>query len=69
MKFVTINGRILDYSRYSEELRLTKKLIYGDVSEYLKKLGFERKGSVFYNRKLDLEIKLVAKKRSPAEFV
>jgi hypothetical protein len=69
MKFITINGRILDYSQYSEEVLLLKKWIDADLSEYFEKLGFERKGSVFYNRKLDLEIKVAVKKRSKNRFV
>jgi virulence-associated protein VapD len=69
MKFITINGRILDYSQYLEEVSLLKKWIYSDLSEYLEKMGFEKKGSVSYNKKLDLEIKIAAKKRHKNKFV
>ncbi|MFH1182058.1 MAG: hypothetical protein V1702_03815 [Candidatus Woesearchaeota archaeon] len=69
MKFITVNRRILDYSQYLEEVKLLKKWINADLLEYFEKMGFEKKGSVFYNRKLDLEIKVTARKKHKNIFV
>jgi hypothetical protein len=69
MKFITINGRILDYSRYLAEIKLLKKWINADLDEYFGKMGFEKKGGGYYNKKLDLEVKAVVKKRHLCRFV
>jgi hypothetical protein len=69
MKFISINGRILDYSRYSEEVSLLKKWIFADLSEYFEKLGFEKEKGAYYNKRLDVGIKITAKKRSAKKFV
>lgn len=68
MKFISINGRILDYSKYLEEVTLLKKWIDADLSEYFEKLGFERKAGDYYNRKLDLEIQVILKKKHRTVF-
>jgi hypothetical protein len=69
MKFISINGRVLDYSQYLEEVRLLKKWINADLAEYLEKMGFEKKSSGYYNRKLDLLAKVKIAKRSAGKFV
>ena len=73
MKFINVNGRILDYDFYKEEVNLMNKIIAADVKDYLGKLGFKerkrRNKLVFYNHSLDLEIILVVNKKTAEKFV
>jgi hypothetical protein len=79
MKFVNVNGRILDYSCYKEEVKLMNKIMAADVKSYLEKLGFlavNKKCSsynnfkiIFYNPPLDLEITVAANKKNAEVFL
>lgn len=69
MSFILVNGRILDYEVYTEELKLMKKIIAADLRSYFNSLGFEQTSDGFYNEDLDLIVTVAAEKQSESEFV
>jgi len=78
-KFIVVNGRILDFSKYRDDFLLLQKLIALDLKEYFLKLGFKsssaknkkllRQKLKFYNEGLDLEINVLADKKGRMDFV
>ncbi|OGW73419.1 MAG: hypothetical protein A3J72_03495 [Nitrospirae bacterium RIFCSPHIGHO2_02_FULL_40_19] len=77
-KFISINGRILDFEVYKSDFALLQKIILVDQREYFSRLGFAFIKSTkdnfsreikFYNASLDCEITVLISKRSGLEFV
>ncbi len=77
-RFIEINGIMLDYEQYREEAMLLKEYIKSGMKEYLENFEFEfvsktckkrRAVLKFYNKRLDLEIKIDFKKKSNVKFV
>jgi hypothetical protein len=65
MKFIEINGMILDYDKYRKEVLLLKRFLELWINELLERNGFENG----YHKELDLEFKIGIKKRSKNKFV
>ncbi len=78
-EFIEINGRILDFEVYEEELHFLKEDICEEMKEFLKKYGFFLKESInesysdcsfyFYNNQLDIEIKIAVQKKDEEKFL
>ncbi len=78
-EFIEINGRILDFEVYKEELHYLKEDVYEEMKEVLKRYGFCLKESInesysncsfhFYNNQLDVEIKIAIQKKEMEKFL
>lgn len=76
MKFIKIDDRISDYDNYLKEVGWMKKLFAIDLKEYFSNFGFKiiNKNTknfkiVFYNKDLDLLLKVRMGKKSKEGFV
>lgn len=76
--FIEINGIIFDFEDYKEEVRLLKEYTKLDMGEYFskfdfvilkEKLDYGKMGLRFYNKRLDLEVKVKFAKKGKARFV
>ncbi|MBW3022480.1 hypothetical protein KY308_00045 [Candidatus Woesearchaeota archaeon] len=70
MKFVRINGAIYDYYEYRLKVFNLIKAVLEEVDNEVLRYGFSKeKENIFYNKKYDLEIKILVKNRNKIEFV
>ena len=78
-KFVLVNHSILDFEMYKEDFHKFIAELKPELFEMVTKYGFElvkigrhsefRRKAIFYNKQLDLQLIVVAKKKYPPEFV
>lgn len=77
-KFIVVNGRILDFAKYENDFSLMRKIIFLDLKDYLKKLGFKPipvknkklpRQIAFYNAELDFEITIKTNKKHRLQFI
>ena len=78
-KFVLVNHSILDFELYKEDFHKFIAELKPELFELVTKYGFElvkiskhselRRKAIFYNRQFDMQLTVIAKKRSPLEFV
>ena len=70
MKFVKIKGVIYNYAEYKlKAINLSKALIES-VEEAITRYGFSKENdSTFYNKKYDLELKILLKNKNKMKFV
>ncbi len=69
MKFIQINGRILDYGQYRKNCNELQRLLVEDIASVARMYGFELIDEELYNEAYDLELTIVIKKKSPSKFV
>ena len=70
MKFVKINGVIYDYAEYRLKTINLSRAIAESIEEAITKYGFSKeRDDAFYNKKYDLELKIVLKNKSKMKFV
>ena len=76
--FIEINGIIFDFEDYKEEVRLLKEYTKLDMTEYFskfdfvilkEKLDYGKMELRFYNKRLDLEVKIKFAKKGKTRFV
>ncbi len=78
MKFIEVNNRIFDFSRYCDELITLRRILIIDLKQYFGNFGFKliRKDLysysgaelMFYNKNTDTEIKVAIRKRTKEKF-
>ena len=78
-KFVLVNHSILDFQLYKEDFCKFVAELKPELFEMVTKYGFElvkigkhsefSRKAIFYNKQFDMQLTVVAKKRSPPEFV
>ncbi len=78
-KFVLVNHSILDFDVFKEDFHKLVVDLKPELFEMAAKYGFElvkvgkhsefRRRVIFYNKQFDMQLTVVAKKRSPPEFV
>ena len=78
-KFVLVNHSILDFEVYKEDFRKLVAELKPEMFEMVTKYGFElikigkhselRRKVIFYNKNFDMQLIVIAMKRSPPEFV
>ena len=79
MAFIELNKRIVDYAQYREDVQVFIALLFEDLLGYATTLGMTRQEisrkkyhtqiiSMMHEH-LDLEVKVMVKKKSPEKFV
>lgn len=69
MKFVKINGKILDYDIYIREALLIKNHLIISLHDVFKEHGFTGRKNCFVNKDLNLQVKIKFERISLEEFV
>ncbi|MFH1505841.1 MAG: hypothetical protein ABIE94_02535 [archaeon] len=72
MTFIKLNGSVYDYREYLRKIILLKNYLRIALSEILDMNNFERtdkKGLVFYNKDMDIELEINIRKKHKEEFV
>ncbi len=76
--FIEISGIMFDFADYVEEVRLLKEYTKIDMKEYFEKFDFRlvkehtkphKMELKLYNKRLDLEVKIVFSKKNAIRFV
>ena len=78
-KFVLVNHSILDFEVYRDDFYKFIAGLKPELCELATKYGFElvkiskhselRRKAIFYNKQFDMQLTVIANKRSPPEFV
>ncbi len=77
-EFIEVNGIIFDFEEYKEEVRLLKEYTKIDMKEYFGKFDFclikekTKSGLMelrFYNKRMDLEVKVEFLRKGRGKFV
>ena len=69
MKFVKINGRILDSSKYNREKFIVKQHLLIQIYDFARQHGFKRMDDCLENKDLNCKILIKFEKLVEEEFV
>jgi len=70
MKFVKVNGIIFDYAEYRLKVINLSKAAIESIEEAITRYGFAKeKDSIFYNKKYDIELRVIIKNKNKMKFV
>lgn len=78
MRFIEFNNRILDFSRYRDEVLTLRRIFLIDLKQYFRSFGFELKRKklssyagaelLLYNKNTDIEVRITIKKKLREKF-